>query len=52
MRASKKEFDETKYISFLIKDDELLKTYTEIWGKVKECLKRKFYSESLYNKKS
>ena len=26
--------DETKYISFLIKDDELLGKYNEIWEKI------------------
>ena len=31
MCAYGKDFDETKYISFLIKDDELFKKYNEIW---------------------
>ena len=30
MSAYKKDFDETKYMSFLIKDDELLEKYNEI----------------------
>ena len=30
MTAYRKEFDETKYISFLIKDIELLEKYNEI----------------------
>ena len=34
MSAYRRVFDETKYVSFLIKDDELLKKYNEIWGKV------------------
>ena len=29
----RRNFDETKYISFLIKDDELLEKYDEIWKK-------------------
>ena len=33
MSAYRKDFDETKYISFLIKDDELLEKYNEIWEK-------------------
>ena len=33
MSAYNKDFDETKYISFLIKDDELLEKYNEIWEK-------------------
>ena len=28
--AYRKDFDETKYMSFLIKDDELLERYNEI----------------------
>ena len=33
MSAYRRDFDETNYISFLIKDDELLEKYNEIWGK-------------------
>ena len=40
MSAYKKDFHETKYISFLIKDDGLLEKYNEIWGKVKSSLKK------------
>ena len=32
MIAYRREFDETKYMSFLIKDDVLLKKYYRIWG--------------------
>ena len=35
-KAHRKDFDETKYISFLVKDDELLENYNEIWEKVKK----------------
>ena len=31
MTACRREFDKTKYMSFLIKDNELLKKYNEIW---------------------
>ena len=41
MSACRKDFDETKYRSFLIKDDELLEKYNEIWEKVKNSLKKK-----------
>ena len=34
MTAHRKDFDETKYISFLIKDNELLEKYNEIWNKI------------------
>ena len=33
MSAYNKGSDETKYMSLLIKDDELLKKYNEIWEK-------------------
>ena len=39
MSAYRKNFDETKYISFLVKDDELLEKYNEVWEKVKNSLK-------------
>ena len=45
------DFDETKSISFLIKNDELLEKYNEIWEKVKDSLKREFDSKPVYNKK-
>ena len=40
MTAYRKDFDETKYMSFLKKDDELLKKYNEIWEKVKNSPKK------------
>ena len=33
MIAYRKDFDETKYICFLIKDDELLDNNNDIWKK-------------------
>ena len=39
MSPYRKDLDETKYLSFLIKDDELLEKYNEIWEKVKKSLK-------------
>ena len=33
MTAYRKDFDETKYMSFLIKNDELLEKYNKIWEK-------------------
>ena len=33
MSATRRDFDETKYMSFLIKDDELLEKYNEIGKK-------------------
>ena len=52
MSAYRREFHETKYISFLMKDfDELLEKYNKIWGKVKNTNKKVFDSELVYNEK-
>ena len=48
-RAFKRVFDETKYMSFLIKGDELLKKYSKIWNKIRNGIKYGFVSESMYN---
>ena len=42
MAAYRKDFDEAKFMYFLIKDDELLEKYNEILEKV---------SQPVYNKK-
>ena len=47
----RRDFDGTKYISSLIKDDELLEKYNEIWEKVKSSIKKEFDSEPVYNEK-
>ena len=51
IRTYRKDFDETKYISFLIKDHELLAKYNEIWEKVKNSHKKEFDSEPVHNEK-
>ena len=51
MSAYRRHFDETKYMSFLINDDELLEKYNNIWEKVKNDIKKEFDSEPVYNKK-
>ena len=40
MSGYRGDFDETKYISFLIKDDELLEKFNEIWEKGKDSIKK------------
>ena len=45
----RRDFDETKYMSFLIKDYELLEKYNEKWEKIKNSIKNEFDSESVYN---
>ena len=40
MRAYRRDFDQTKYMPSLIKHDELLQKYDEIWEKVKNSIKK------------
>ena len=40
MSAYRRDFDETKYVSFLIKNDNLLGKYNEIWEKDKKYIKK------------
>ena len=51
MTTYRKDFNKTKYVSFLIKDDELLKKYNEIWEKINNSLKKEFDSELVCNEK-
>ena len=51
MSAYRRNFDETKYMSFLIKDDELLEKYNEFCEKVKNSIKEEFDSEPVYSEK-
>ena len=51
MSAYRRDFDETKYMFFLIKDDELLEKYNEIWEKVENSVRIEFDTEPLYNEK-
>ena len=51
MSTYRRDFDGTKYISFLIQDDELLENYNKIWEKVKDSLKKEFDSEPVFNEK-
>ena len=50
MIAYRREFDETKYMLFLIKD-ELLEKSNEICEKVSKSIKKELDSKSLYDKK-
>ena len=51
MNAYRKDSDETKYISFLIKDDELLEKFNEIWDKISYASGKEIDSNWVYNKK-
>ena len=39
MSAYRRNFDDTKYMSFLIKDDKLLEKYNKIWEKASNIIK-------------
>ena len=49
MTAHRRDFDETKHISLLIKGDELLEKHNEIWEKVKNSFKKYFDVKPVYN---
>ena len=51
MSSYRRDFDKTKYISFLINYDELLKQYNEIWDKVNNVIKKGFDKAPSYNNK-
>ena len=44
--------DETKNMPFLIKNDEILQKFNEIWEKLSNSIKNEFNSEPVYNKKN
>ena len=44
-------FDATKHMCFLIKDNELLEKFNEIWSNVSHTIKKGFNSEPAYNEK-
>ena len=49
MTTYRRDFNETKYMSFLIKNDKLLEKYSEIWDKVSNFIRKGFDSEPVYN---
>ena len=44
-----RDFDETKYMSFTIKNEELLERYNEIWNKASNSSRRGFDIETVWN---
>ena len=49
--AHVKSYDgQTKWIYFLIENDDLLEKYNTIWDKVSAAIKKEFDSEPVYNK--
>ena len=51
MSVYRRDFDETKFMSFLVKDHGFLEKYNEIWTKVSNSIKNTFNSEPVYNEK-
>ena len=51
MSIYKRDFDETKFMYFLIKKWKQIDKYNEIWEKVSNIIFKKFNSELVYNKK-
>ena len=51
MNAYSRDFDETKYMYFLIKDKELLEKYNEIWDKNNNITKKEFDRDPVYDDK-
>ena len=47
MATYRRDFVETKYISFLIKDNELIEKYNEMWDNVSNIIKRGFDIEPI-----
>ena len=48
MIAYRRDFEETKCMSFLIKNDQLLRKYNEIWDKVSNVIEKEFDSEPVH----
>ena len=40
MNVFRRDFEETPYMSFLIKDNKLLEKYNEIWDQVSDIVKK------------
>ena len=47
----RRDIDQSKYISFLIKDDELQENMMEFGKKVENSITKEFGSEPVYNEK-
>ena len=49
--AYRRDFDETQYMSFLIRTNKLLDKYSEIWDKFSKVIKKGFDIDLIYNHK-
>ena len=48
MTGYARKFDENATMSLIVKDKQLLKNYTKIWGKIEKLMKKIFESEPVY----
>ena len=51
LSAYRRDFDKTKCMSFLIKDEKLLEKYNEIWKKVSNIIRKEIDRNPVYNEK-
>ena len=51
MSAFRRDFEETKYMSFYIKANKLLEKYNETWGRANNIIEKGFDSKPVYNEK-
>ena len=49
-KFTKKSFDKTKCMYFMIKEEKVLNEYLEIWEKFRIIIQKKFNSDLIYNK--
>ena len=48
MTGYAKKFDDNATMSFIVKDEQLLKNYTKIWDKIEKLMKINFESNPVY----
>ena len=48
MTRSAKKFNDNAKMSFIVKDKQLLKSYTKTWDKIEKLMKRNFESNPVY----
>ena len=51
MSVYAKSFDVTKYMSFSIEDEKLLKAYNKVWNRISDIMQKRFNSKPVYNEK-
>ena len=51
MSAHRRDFDESKYVFFLINNDKSLEKHNEFWKKVSKSIKKEFDNQPVYNEK-